>query len=146
MSHRSGSVCGVSIQLIDFFVTWGRGEGETLSRHVVWTQCAVGLSNAWYAGTRHNKDSALYPKVLERVRMIFLMWHTIHSGVLCVVNSQLIGAFLWHVFNPFGTAIWNNFIFSEISFIITYLEFHWYAESLKKWKLWEMKIIFWHLQ
>ena len=48
--------------------------------------------------------------------------------------------------NPFGTAIWNNFIFSEISFIITYLEFHWYAESLKKWKLWEMKIIIWHLQ
>ena len=42
-------------------------------------------------------------------------------------------------FNPFGTAIWNNFIFSEISFIITYLESHWYAESLKKWKLWEMK-------
>ena len=42
-------------------------------------------------------------------------------------------------FNPFGTAIWNNFIFSEISFITTYLESHWYAESLKKWKLWEMK-------
>ena len=41
--------------------------------------------------------------------------------------------------NPFGTAIWNNFIFSEISLIITYLESHWYAERSKKWKLWEMK-------
>ena len=25
-------------------ITWGRGEGETLSVHVVWTQCALGLS------------------------------------------------------------------------------------------------------
>ena len=28
------------------------------------------------------------------------------------------------VFNPFGTAIWNNLIFSEIYLIITYLESH----------------------
>ena len=27
----------------DFFVTWGRGEGEILSHHVVSTQCAEGL-------------------------------------------------------------------------------------------------------
>ena len=27
-----------------FFVTWGRGEGKTLSRHVVSTQCAEGLN------------------------------------------------------------------------------------------------------
>ena len=53
-------------------------------------------------------------------------------------NFKNIGNFLI-IINPFGTAIWNNFIFSEISFIITYLESHWYAESLKKWKLWEMK-------
>ena len=25
-------------------IKWGRGEGETLSIHVVWTQCALGLS------------------------------------------------------------------------------------------------------
>ena len=39
----------------------------------------------------------------------------------------------------YETAIWNNFIFSEIYSIITYLDSHWYDESLKKWKLWEMK-------
>ena len=31
------------IHSTDFFVTWGRGEGETLSHHVVPTQCAEGL-------------------------------------------------------------------------------------------------------
>ena len=40
--------------------------------------------------------------------------------------------------NPFGTAIWNN-SFSQKKIIITYLESHWYAESLKLWKLWEIK-------
>ena len=27
-------------------IKWGRGEGDTLSIHVVWTQCALGLTRA----------------------------------------------------------------------------------------------------
>ena len=50
-------------------------------------------------------------------------------------KSLLSRIFILILFSPFG----NNFIFSLISSIITYLESHWYAESLKKWKLWEMK-------
>ena len=37
------SVCGGPFNSYDFFGARGRGEGETLSRHVVSTQCAVGL-------------------------------------------------------------------------------------------------------
>ena len=33
-------------------IKWSRGEGETLSIHVVWTQCALGLTKAGH-GRRH---------------------------------------------------------------------------------------------
>ena len=52
-TKRIDSVCGVKwIPLCAkdrFVITWGRGEGETLSIHVVSTQCAGGLSvSIWY--------------------------------------------------------------------------------------------------
>ena len=47
-SKRIDSVCGVTwIPLCSkhaSVITWGRGEGETLSHHVVSTQCAEGLT------------------------------------------------------------------------------------------------------
>ena len=46
-TKRIDSVCGVTwIPLCArnrCVIKWGRGEGETLSIHVVWTQCALGL-------------------------------------------------------------------------------------------------------
>ena len=46
-TNRIDSVCGVTWIPIcardGSVITWGRGEGETLSHHVVSTQCAVGL-------------------------------------------------------------------------------------------------------
>ena len=39
-----GRTCVRPYNLSDFFASWGRGEGETLSIHVVSTQCASGLS------------------------------------------------------------------------------------------------------
>ena len=47
-TKRIDSVCAVT--WIPLFarggsvIKWGRGEGETLSIHVVWTRCALGLS------------------------------------------------------------------------------------------------------
>ena len=37
------SVCGGPFNSYDFFAAWGRGEGESLSIHVVSTQYAGGL-------------------------------------------------------------------------------------------------------
>ena len=46
-TKRIDSVCGVAwIPLCardGSVIKWGRGEGETLSIHVVWTRCALGL-------------------------------------------------------------------------------------------------------
>ena len=46
-TKRIDSICGVTwIPLCardGSVIKWGRGEGETLSIHVVWTQCALGL-------------------------------------------------------------------------------------------------------
>ena len=46
-TKRTDSVCGVTCITLcakdGSVITWGRGEGETLSRRVVSTQCAVGL-------------------------------------------------------------------------------------------------------
>ena len=47
-TKRINSVCAVTwIPLCardGSVIKWGRGEGGTLSIHVVWTQCALGLS------------------------------------------------------------------------------------------------------
>ena len=47
VTKRIDTVCGVTwIPLCardGSMIRWGRGEGETLSIHVVWTQCARGL-------------------------------------------------------------------------------------------------------
>ena len=52
-TKRIDSVCGVTwIPLCardGSVIAWGRGEGETLSHHVVSTQCAVGFND----NTRH---------------------------------------------------------------------------------------------
>ena len=46
-TKRFDSICAVTwIPLCardGSVIKWGRGEGETLSIHVVWTQCALGL-------------------------------------------------------------------------------------------------------
>ena len=50
-TKRIDSVCGVTwIPLCakdGSVISWGRGEGETLSHHVVSTQCAEGLIKLW---------------------------------------------------------------------------------------------------
>ena len=43
-------------------ITWGRGEGETI--HVVWTQCALGLMNAF------NRESPLSTHPLPAVALV----------------------------------------------------------------------------
>ena len=39
-------------------IKWGRGEGETLSIHVVWTQCALGLTGKTGPPAKSNVASA----------------------------------------------------------------------------------------
>ena len=62
-TKRIDSVCAVTwIPLCardGSVIKWGRGKGETLSIHVVWTQCALGLM----PGARKEKGT-VYTKSL----------------------------------------------------------------------------------
>ena len=70
-TKRIDSVCAVAwIPLCardGSVIKWGRGEGETLSIHVVWTQCALCLSSWNRNLTERARQVTLGSKGLSKI-------------------------------------------------------------------------------
>ena len=110
------------------------GYGQTERRTDRETDRQTRFWNPHTETCRHTKNSN--SKLVVSCRSLYA---SPEDGDAWKVHNTWIDLTTYLFLNPFGTAIWNNFIFSKISFIITYFESTWYAEGLKKWKLWEMK-------
>ena len=107
------SVWGGPFNSYDFFAAWGRGEGETLSIHVVPTQCAGGLRNVKFFCKPIPQDIIWYKLTKCYEIYIDLQWNQLES-VDIDVSWRLI---------PFCTHV-LTFIGLTKSFKVSLVVFH----------------------